>query len=678
MKSHFPSCLFVLSLLSVSVVLTGCSGLTSTAAADISTAGPGTISGVLHGGQYPVSGATVTLWAAGSAGYGSASTALATTTSGTDGSFSFGPVNGASPYSCPNSASTTVSQQIYITASGGQATASYTNSSIGMMVGLGDCITAQSANQNLIINEVTTVASVFALQQFISINSSGLVNIGAPTTNITGMRNAFATINNLVNTASGTANTTLNLTGTVAGYTTSPTVVATPEAAKINTIADILAACINSTSGTSSNCTTLLDDVNSVSSKPALDTMQAAYYMAVNPTSTVSGTSNISTLYGLITGVPPFPNDLSSPPNDWTIGVTYGSTASQTVAAAPTYLITDPKYIALDSLGNVWIVNSVGTTGNSVAELSPTGVPEAQVLTSAGTLVAPSGIAVDPNNNLFVPNYGASGVGNTVTEYTSLGVTKTFTLKSTGPEAIASDGAGNILVASAGVSAGTGDIEAIAANAASGAASVTQASNVSVGSNSALAIDENFNLWLSNASNTAVTQFLCSSTPCVATLTALPKSPDSIAVDHAGNIWVGNISGSLTELAATSTTSITESANSPFSGGGLTGPYTGLIDGLGNVWETDFSTGSGAVSELTYSGAPVSPSTGFTHTFNGATGLAIDGSGNVWIGNSTAAASSTVAGYVTEIVGQAAPLTTPLSAALPGIAGGPNTLGTRP
>jgi hypothetical protein len=677
MKSHFPSCLFALSLLSVSIAVTGCAGFSNTAATDTSVAGSGAISGAVHGGQYPVSGATVTLWAAGNAGYGSASTALATTTSGTDGSFTFGPPS-AKLYTCPNSASSTESQQIYITASGGQATASYTNSSIGMMVGLGDCVTAQSANQNLVINEVTTAASVFALQQFISINSSGLVSIGAPTTNITGMRNAFATINNLVNTASGTAYTTLNLSGTVSGYATNPTVVATPEATKINTIADILAACINSTSGTSSNCTTLLGDVNSVSSKPALDTLQATYYMASNPTSTVGGTSNIPTLYKLITGVPPFANYLGAAPNDWTIGVTYGSTASQTVAAAPSYLISDPKYIALDSLGNVWIVNSVGTTGNSVTELSATGVPEAQVLTNAGTLVAPSGIAVDPNNNLFVPNFGASGVGNTVTEYTSLGVTKTFTLKSTGPEAIASDGAGNIFVASAGTSAGTGDIEAISAGAATGAATVTQASNVSVGANSALAIDENFNLWLSNASNTAVTQFLCSSTPCTATVSSLPKSPDSIAIDHAGDIWVGNISGSLTELAATNTTTITESANSPFTGGGLTGPFTGLIDGLGNVWETDFTSGSGAVSELTYSGTPISPSTGFTHTFNGATGLAIDGSGNVWIGNSTAAASSTVAGYVTEIIGQAAPLTTPLSAALPALAGGANMLGTRP
>jgi sugar lactone lactonase YvrE len=369
---------------------------------------------------------------------------------------------------------------------------------------------------------------------------------------------------------------------------------------------------------------------------------------------------------------------VSGAPKDWTIGVTYGSTASQTVAANPVYLVSNPKYVAIDSLGNVWFVNSAGLTGNSVSELSATGVPEALVLTGAGTLIAPSGIAVDPSNNLFVPNYGASGTGNTVTEYTSLGSTRTFTLKSTGPEAIASDGAGNIFVASAGVSAGTGDIEAIAAGAASGAATVTQASNVSVGANSALAVDENFNLWLSNSSNTAITQFLCVSTPCTATVSSLPPNPDSIAVDHAGNIWVGNISGSLTELAATSNTTITQSANSPFTGGGLTGPFTGLIDGLGNVWESDFITGSGTVSELTGSGKAISPSSGFTHTFNGATGLAIDGAGNVWIGNSTATASGTTAGYITEIVGEAAPVVTPLAAGLPAVAGGQNTLGTRP
>ncbi len=673
--SHFKSSIPLLSLLVSAFAITGCGSMATNSLSDSTTLQPGTISGVLHGGQQPVVNATVTLWAAGSAGYGSAATSLATTTSGPGGSFSFGPVNGTSSYTCPSSASTTASQQLYITATGGQASPGYTNSSTAMMAALGDCASVQSINPNVTVNEVTTVASIFALQQFFSPSTNGLGNIGTSATNITGLRNAFATVRNLVNTTTGFANTTVSLSGPVSGYATNPVVTATPEAAKINTMGNILAACINSTASTSSTCTTLLADVTTAGAK---DTLQAAYYMAGNPTSTVNGTSNISTLYGLAVPSSPFSPSVTTAPKDWTIGVTYGSTASQTIAANPVYLITNPKYIAIDSLGNVWFVNNAGLTGNSVSELSAAGLPESQVLTSAGTLIAPSGLAVDPNNDLFVPSYGASGTGNTVTEYTGLGATRTFTLKSTGPEAIAIDGTGNVFIASAGTSVGTGDIEAIPAGSPNGTATLTQASNVSVGPNSALAVDENFNLWLSNSNNTAITQFLCSATPCTATVSSLPPNPDSIAVDHSGNIWVGNISGSLTELAATNNTTITQSANSPFTGGGLTSPFTGLIDGLGNVWESDFITGSGTVSELTGSGKAISPASGFTHTFNGATGLAIDGAGNVWIGNSTATASATTAGYITEIVGQAAPVVTPLAAGLPTSAGGQNTLGTRP
>ena len=68
--------------------------------------------------------------------------------------------------------------------------------------------------------------------------------------NSVGLTNAFATANNLVNVATGQAVTSATLNGSGTG--TGLSITATPESAKLNTIANILSACVNSDgSGTS-------------------------------------------------------------------------------------------------------------------------------------------------------------------------------------------------------------------------------------------------------------------------------------------------------------------------------------------------------------------------------------------------------------------------------------------
>jgi sugar lactone lactonase YvrE len=659
----------------------------SSAVAD-SSAQPVSISGSVYGGRQPVANSTVTIWAAGNTGYGSAATALATTTSDANGQFNFGP-NSGHTYTCPDASSTTATQLVYITASGGYPTTGIQNTSAAFMVALGDCLSNQTANRTMNIDEATTVASMFALQQFFSPSSSGLGNFGTSPTNVLGLRNAMLTVGNLVNIANGTAWTTTTATNAIAGYTTNPVVTITPETAKINTLADILATCVNTAGATSSACMTLY---NKVSSSPALDTLQAAYYLASNPTSTVNGTSNIAAIYGIIPSQVPFTPTLSAPPTDWTIGVTYGSTSAQTVSATSTYFITNPSYLNIDSLGNVWMTN-VGSTGNglagnSVSEVSPTGTPLAQILTTPGQLSNPRGLVVDPSNNLYVGSYGTNGTGNQITEFTAnSNLVYQFPLRSTGPETLASDGSGNIYVANFGGSDGNGDLELISAGAPNGTLGNQIATGVSVGANSAMAIDSFNHIWLSNYSNSATTQFICSATPCGMTQTNADGSigPESISIDHGNNIWIGNhatsaTTGSVSELAATTTTTIVAASASPFTGAGVTNPISSAFDGLGNLWIANYAANGGSVSELSPSGAPVSTSAAFNHTFSGAQTLVIDRSGNVWVGNSMAPASATTntQGYFTEIIGAAAPIMTPFSANLPTVAGNANTIGQRP
>jgi hypothetical protein len=188
-----------------------------------------------------------------------------------------------------------------------------------------------------------------------------------------------------------------------------------------------------------------------------------------------------------------------------------------------------------------------------------------------------------------------------------------------------------------------------------------------------------------------------------------------IAFDANGAFWVSNSAGSSATAGTgpgntTSATAVTYSTATPGAAvtanfaapvnvtgifaGGLSTPRGVAVDGNNNLWMADNAAGSSglyAVTELANTGASgvataVSPTstaagTGTTVTNNGGfqkaisvlaapRGVAIDGSGNVWVSNTL---SSTQTAWITEIVGAAAPVVTPLSIALKN-----NKLGQRP
>lgn len=644
------------------------------------------VSGVVHGGQQPIYDATVTLWAAGTTGYGSAGTLLATTTTNSSGVFNF-QVSGPS-YTCPSSSS-----QLYIVSSGGQPTTGVTNSSAALMAALGSCSTVRTSNPTVIVNEATTIAGMFALAQFFTPNtSSGLGSIGASATNATGLANAMATANNLVNITTGQSAAS-SVSAAVSGYSTNPSVTITPESSKINTEANILSACINGASA-NSNCTTLFGDV---SSPAALDTLQAAYYMAINPTSYVSSASNIAAIYGLATQFAVFTPVLSAQPTDWTLGITYGSSSTST---AGVYLMNYPTYLAVDGSGDVWMVNDASTsatsTANSVTEIGPTGQPLEQVLTGAGTLIGPAGIGIDPTGNVWVPNYGSSSILQaSVAEYTTGAATNKFNTNN-GPQRLAIDGKGNVFVIEPSYK-GLGDLEEIPAGTATGASATTLATGLTTDFSN-LAIDSNYTIWVTGGGTGAsggtagypyLYQFLYSSTspnyPSTPSATTnaggIAEPEQAISIDNSNNVFVENYGAyTLSELSGKAT--ITGAIGSPFnvsSSTGLTKPEFQVTDGAGNLWVTDAATTTaspaGSVYEISNAGVLLSEGTGYAHTYDEPYGIAVDGSGNVWVGAYAAAEPSA---FVTEIVGAAVPVVTPVAAGLPTTPGGTSKLGTRP
>lgn len=421
--------------------LSGCTMSPTTAFTTHSTSGV-TLQGAVHAGQNPVTGASIYLFAAGSSGYGSGSVSLlkssvethnpagggedgsgnyyaltANGSNGAVGSFSFTTADWSS--NCPSASS-----PVYLLAVGGNPGGG-ANPNLALMAALGPC-SGVTSSTTVNVNEVTTVASVWALSPFMtaatnSVTASGM-NIGADSTNQTGLANAFTTvINNVVNITTGAASGP-NLPAN-----------ATVPVTKINTLANILSSCVNTAGGTAgdgTNCGKLFaaTEVNSVA---PTTTIAAALNMAQHPG---VSSSTMTTLFGLQQGAgAPF-SGLSSAPNDLTISINYTAGG-----------LSAPMGIAVDYSGNVWLAN---TTGNSVTELSNLGVAAGgSPFAPSSLLSSPSGIAVDETGSVWVASNGNSSV----VKLTSGGaLSSTYITNIDAPTGIAVDGSGNLWVANHG------------------------------------------------------------------------------------------------------------------------------------------------------------------------------------------------------------------------------------
>jgi hypothetical protein len=401
--------------------LTGCDGGTSMLAphTPVITA-PTSAHGRVMGGQQPVTGASIYLYAAGAGGYGSAAASLLTSSAGNqDGSGNWyvkSDSNGnwaiSGDWSCPSSPSPSY---LYVLALGGIPAGSTANPNLALLAALGPCSGVNSSTY-VMVNEVTTVASIWALSPFMT----GTTNIGSSAANQLGLADAFAAVNSVADIATGTASGPSLPTG------------ATLPISKINTLADILSSCVNTTGGTagdSSPCGKLFT-ATTVNSVAPTNTIAAALNMAQNPAASVSA------LFALQTATPPFLPDLSAAPNDLTIAINYTGGG-----------LNAPKAIATDQSGNVWVANSggdkvswfnnlgsskLGTTGTSLSGV-PAGIAidlsgnawvtasnndVYELSSSTGSIVgspltgfnAPIGIAIDPANEIWVVNSGTSTV----------------------------------------------------------------------------------------------------------------------------------------------------------------------------------------------------------------------------------------------------------------------------
>jgi len=358
------------------------------------------LNGMVHGGQQPISGGLIQLYAVGSASDGSAATPLisatVTTSDGTgnaadsnanagnafntlpDGAFTI-----TGDYTCP-----TPTSEVYLTATGGNPGLSLgsNNPNIALMAALGPC-GQLSATTYISINEITTVGSIAPLSSFMSSFSA----IGSGAGDATELTNAFAEVNEYVSIAAGTAPGP-NLP---AGYTAPTT--------NLQTLADIIATCINSAGGTagdSSACGMLFTDATPPSNGIApTDNVAATMNILNNPT------NNVSQIFSLLGTNGPFQPTLTTAPANWTLPIT-ASTATQlafqsqpanTTAGAAIPSIT----VAIeDSLGNVL------TSATNPVTIAIGANPASGTLTGTTTVSAIDGIATFSNLSI---NTAATG-----------------------------------------------------------------------------------------------------------------------------------------------------------------------------------------------------------------------------------------------------------------------------
>jgi PKD repeat protein len=611
---------------------------TSTATITIAQMTNVALTGLVYGGASPIAGAHVYLFAANTTGYGgvgiaasssnasiSLLSAAETGTSDSVGAYVATGSNGG--FSLTGDGTCTSGQQLYLYVLGGN-NGSGTNAAAGLMAAIGSCPASGSSAITVTVNEVSTIAAAYAFAGFAT-DATHVSSSGTALAQV-GIANAFANAANLVSLLNGTA-----LATTPAGNGTVPQT-------EINTLANILANCVETSGPGSNGCTLLFTNAKSggsIGTAPT-DTATAAINIAHNPG------SNIAALYALAASTQPFTPVLATQTYDFTMSLWFAGHM-------------DPTAISIDSAGNAWVANYFG---NYVTELSSTG----RILSgtngyTGGGLLNPNGITLDASGNAWITNNGA----NSVTELSNTGQVLSGANGYPGfgqdnPGIIAFDPSGDAWVL------GNGGILKLSSSGA-GLSGAGYDFNYSC---YGLAIDVSGNAWIPIDIGMSGGVLKMSNTGVI--LSGAQgyqggglNSPWGIAIDASGNVWVTNAgnnnnlgSNNITEF---SNSGVVLSGSNGFSGGGLTNPFGIVIDGSGNIWVEDAAN----IVEFSNSGTLLSGAYGYSIGIGYPGKMAIDSSGNLWlIGDST---------DVMEVLGIATPVVTPLAVGVKN-----NTLGTRP
>jgi hypothetical protein len=583
------------------------------------TTTPGSaIAGNVHGGLEPVVGAHIYLFAANPAGYGAPSISMLNPSqpgvaADPIGNYILTDANGS--FSITGDYTCTSGQQVYLLALGGNPglPSGQVNPALALMSAFGACPENQTSFTSTIpyvsINEVTTVAAVYALTGFMT--DATHVSSAATPGALQGIANAFRTVNNLVDLASGVARTQ-NVGGN--GQVPQP---------EINSLANLLVTCINSDGG--AGCSPLFANAPGPSGAPPTDTIVAALNIAHNPA------ANPAALFTASLTSPVYQPTLTTAPADWTLALTFF--ADSMVA---------PYFPAIDSVGNLWVPSYAN---NSLAEFDPTGaVLSGNNGFTGGGLNLPYTIAIDSSDNPWVINFGPLNA-STVSKFSTAGAALTSSPFACDTACFfpAFDAAQNLWIS------GSERATVLRPDGSVLQKFTTPAYD------SGIAVNSSGIGWTIGQPRSLYRLGLPATLSTTAESTTAASGTDltSVAIDSADNVWYA--SNKSNALGVSDKNGALVSPANGYTGGGLKGPAQIAIDGSNRVWVANRDGNS--LSAFTNTGVAISPPSGYQAAgISNPRGLAIDASGNVWLTNFTY-------NSITEFIGLATPTATPISPA---------------
>jgi hypothetical protein len=609
------------------------------------------IEGQVQGGGGPIAKSTVTLWAASA----NAPAQLAQVQTDANGGFEIAAER-------PSGDETI----LYLIATGGQPTvnkAAGDNPAIALMTVVGSKPPAK-----VTINEMTTIASVWTHAQFLDgtdIKGHAL-----------GLRIAAGNVPNFVDLETG---------GWGSAIQDPLNSSQTPTMANFATLADVLAGCV--TRVTADACDKLFVAATPPQGNAPTDTLTAAQSIARYPWFL---SKRLFTLLGELYPVPPgktmravpFMPYLSFAPSAWVLPLKFDGGGYRAGGKA-----------MFDSEGNLWVGDNftVGWQGQdnlwqgNATKFAPNGHPLSPMTTGfagGGMQGGTFGAAVDGNDNAWLTSYG----GKSITVFDKNGKPLTP------PDGITFDGKLGLMQGVIVTPSGDVWVLGVTKNQLVyfPKGDLTKGRIVCEGADAEpcksfkspfhLGIDQQDRIWVTNAASDHVTRFPAADPSKVETFKA-GYSGSGLAIDSQGNVWVTNRFGSslrglakLTEVGLVMKTggdfdetltrtmfeqkggpdggSVTllrpdgtQYPGSPFTGGGLPGPWAAVVDGNDNVWISNFAGAQSPIVQLCgvrtencppgmKTGDQISPPGGYVGGgLQMQTDLAIDPAGNVWVMN---------------------------------------------
>ena len=510
---------------------------------------------------------------------------------------------------------------------------------------MGTAGTAAAPLPKVFVSDISTVATVFSLNRFLS---GSTVSGPSP-----GVDNAGLVVSNLVNPGTG------YLGWVVANP---PNAHNTTTLATMRTLADIVATCAGGTRAQCSNFYAAAKGPRGAKPDAIPTALQA---IARNPW------HNVKAIYRLPRAGAYAPG-LTAAPTSWVLSLKY-------VAGG----FDAPGRMAFDARGNSWTGNNWSPPGNSgglsLVGLDPAGQPLAgSPFRGGGMKGVGYGTAVSPvTGHISTASYGLGVISEFAPDGTTISPPGGYTQGNLSkPQGIAFDQKGNLWIPNFGngtVTIYLGANPAKSINVAGTAASP-------IVKPFGIAIDAQGRAWVTNNSTSGGSGWVLPITLNADNSVTLGapvsgggiRSPQGISIDSAGNLYTANLLGKgITQI----TPSGTVSRRSPWRAPGMTGPWGTAVDGNDNVWVADFLGATlnqfcGRQARYCPPGArmgdPISPAGGYA---NGAlqhvTAVQVDPSGNVWLANnwSTSSPLSQPVGGdgLVQYIGLAAPVATPMA-----------------